>query len=270
MSATEVEVGQSEVAQWDPEFTATIKEKVSPIVKRWFRSEVRGMESIPSGAALVVSNHSGGMFTPDPLIFGADFYEKFGYDRPVYTLAHNTVLMGPLETSMLRAGVIHASRENAAEALESGAVVLVFPGGDHDSYRPTTAQDVIDFNGRTGYISTAVEAGVPIVPTVSIGAQESQLFLSRGTGLAKRLGLDTRLRLKILPISIGFPFGVSVIMPPNVPLPTKIVTQVLEPIDIAAKFGPDPDVNEVDCYVRAVMQTALDSLAAERRFPILG
>ena len=108
------------------------------------------------------------------------------------------------------------------------------------------------------------------MPTVSIGAQESQLFLSRGTGLAKRLGLYTRLRLKILPISIGFPFGVSVIMSPNVPLPTKIVTQVLEPIDIAAKFGPDPDVNEVDCYVRAVMQTALDALAAERRFPILG
>ena len=165
MSATEVEVGQSEVAQWDPEFTATIKHKVSPIVKRWFRSEVRGMESIPSGAALVVSNHSGGMFTPDPLIFGADFYEKFGYDRPVYTLAHNTVLMGPLETSMLRAGVIHASRENAAAALESGGVVLVFPGGDHDSYRPTTAQDVIDFNGRTGYVSTAVDADVqPCLP----------------------------------------------------------------------------------------------------------
>ncbi len=111
---------------------------------------------------------------------------------------------------------------------------------------------------------------MPIVPTVSIGAQESQLFLSRGTRLAKRLGLDKRLRLKVPPISIGFPFGISVIMPPNVPLPTKIVTQVLEPTDIAAKFGADPDVNEVDGYVRAVMQTALDTLAAERRFPILG
>ena len=114
------------------------------------------MELIPPGAALVVSNHSGGMFTPDPLIFGADFYEKFGYERPVYTLAHNTVLTGPLETTMLRAGVIHASRENAAEALESGAVVLVFPGGDHDSYRPTSAANVIDFDGRTGYVRTAL------------------------------------------------------------------------------------------------------------------
>ena len=265
-----IDIQQSEIAQWDPEFTATIKDKVYPLVKRWFRSEVRGMELMPPGAALVVSNHSGGMFTPDPLIFGADFYEKFGYERPVYTLAHNTVLTGPLETTMFRVGVIHASRENAAEALESGAVVLVFPGGDHDSYRPTSAANVIDFDGRTGYVRTALEAGVPIVPAVSIGAQESQLFLSRGTGLAKRLGLDKRFRLNILPISIGFPFGISVIMPPNVPLPTKIVTQVLEPIDIVATFGADPDVKEIDRYVRSVMQEALDSLAADRRFPIIG
>jgi hypothetical protein len=164
----------------------------------------------------------------------------------------------------------HDRRYRSAQRFEAGLSTLSYELGDHDSYRPTSAENVIDFNGRTGYVRTAVEAGVPIVPTVSIGAQEGQLFLSRGTGLAKRLGLDKRLRLKILPISIGFPFGISVIMPPNVPLPTKIVTQVLEPIDIAAKFGADPDVNEVDAYVRAVMQIALDGLAAQRRFPILG
>jgi 1-acyl-sn-glycerol-3-phosphate acyltransferase len=268
MSASDVV--ESEIAQWDPEFTAKFKAKVYPIVKRYFRSEVRGMELLPSSAALVVSNHSGGMFTPDPLIFGADFYDKFGYERPMYTLAHNTVLMGPLEASLLRIGVIHASRENASAALESGAVVMVFPGGDYDCYRPTNEASVVDFNGRTGYVTTALDAGVPMVPTVSIGAQESQLFLTRGTVLAKRLRLDERLRLKILPVSIGFPFGISVILPPNLPLPTKITTQVLEPIDIAAKFGPNPEVAGVDHHVRSVMQEALDALAAERRFPIIG
>ena len=267
---TATDIAQPEIVQWDPEFTAKVKDKVHPIVKRYFRAEVRGMELLPSGATLVVSNHSGGMFTPDPLILASDFYERFGYERPMYTLAHNTVMMGPLEDKLLRLGVIHATRENAGQALESGAVVLVFPGGDYDSYRPTSAENVVDFNGRTGYVRTAIEAGVPIVPTVSIGAQESQLFLTRGTGLAKRLGLDKRLRLKILPISVGFPFGVSVILPPNMPLPTKIVTQVLEPIDIAAQFGENPDVKDVDSQVRSVMQAALDALAQERRFPILG
>jgi 1-acyl-sn-glycerol-3-phosphate acyltransferase len=110
---------------------------------------------------------------------------------------------------------------------------------------------------------------VPIVPSVSIGGQESQLFLTRGNTLAKLLGLS-KARMEILPVTFGFPFGFSVIMPPNLPLPTKIVTQVLEPIDIVARFGPDPDVAEVDVYVRSVMQAALNELARKRRFPILG
>jgi 1-acyl-sn-glycerol-3-phosphate acyltransferase len=264
------EAQESEIAHWDQGFTEAFNDKLSPIVKRWFRSEVRDIALMPKGPALVVSNHSGGMFTPDPLILAGEFYNTFGYERPLFTLAHNTVLIGPLEPSFLRLGVVRASRENASAALESGGVVLVFPGGDYDSYRPTSAANVIDFNGRTGYVTTALEAGVPIVPTVSIGAQQSQLFLTRGTGLAKRVGLDKRLRLKILPVSVGFPFGISVILPPNLPLPTKITTQVLEPIDIGATFGPDPDVDEVDVYVRSVMQTALGNLAAERRLPILG
>ena len=56
----------------------------------------------------------------------------------------------------------------------------------------------------------------------------------------------------------------------NFPLPSKIVTQVLEPIDLAAVFGKKPDVVEVDAYVRGLMQAALDKLAAQRRFPVLG
>jgi hypothetical protein len=76
--------------------------------------------------------------------------------------------------------------------------------------------------------------------------------------------------MEILPLSIGLPFGMSVLLPPNLPLPTKIITQALEPIDIVAQFGPDPDVDEVDAHVRSVMQTALDRLARQRRFPVLG
>jgi 1-acyl-sn-glycerol-3-phosphate acyltransferase len=104
---------------------------------------------------------------------------------------------------------------------------------------------------------------------VSIGAQETQLFLTRGNWLARKLGL-TKARMDILPVSLGFPFGLSVIFPPNLPLPAKVVTEVLEPIDVTARFGDDPDADEVDAQVRAVMQAALERLAARRRLPVLG
>ncbi len=218
----------------------------------------------------MVSNHSGGMLTPDVLIFAPAFYRRFGYDRPLYTLAHFAVLVGPTAGWLRRLGTIEANRENAGKALRSGAVVLVFPGGDYDSYRPTFAENVIDFGGRTGYVRTAIAAGVPIVPTVSIGAQESQLFLARGDSIARGLGFKRFLRTEILPVSIGFPFGLSVFFPPNLPLPSKVVTRVLEPIDVLGQFGRDPDVDEVDAHVRSVMQSALDELGHERRFPVLG
>jgi 1-acyl-sn-glycerol-3-phosphate acyltransferase len=264
------DIGSDDSAGWDPGLTKRLIDAATPLAKRWFRPEVRGLESIPRrGGALVVSNHSGGMLTPDVLIFASGFYNTFGYQRPLYTLGHDGLFLGPLSDWMTRVGVIRASGKNAVAALGSGGIVLTFPGGVYDAYRPTLAQNVIDFNGRVGYVRTAIDARVPIVPTVSIGGQESQLFLNRGTWLAKRFGL-TRLRADILPVTIGFPFGLSMLVPVNVPLPTKIVTEVLEPIDPFALFGEHPDVDQVDAYVRSVMQTALNGLARQRRLLVLG
>ncbi|MGH3677752.1 MAG: lysophospholipid acyltransferase family protein [Mycobacterium sp.] len=267
---TDNDFADSAIAKWDPDLTRRLIGAAAPIAKHWFRFQAQGMAALsPTGGALVVSNHSGGMLTPDVLIFAAAFYDHFGYDRPLYTLGHDGLFVGPMSDWLTRIGVIPASRSAAADALRSGGIVLVFPGGVYDSYRPTLAENVIDFNGRTGYVKTAIEAGVPIVPAVSIGGQESQLFLTRGTWLAKRLGLN-RLRSDILPVTFGIPFGLSVLVPPNLPLPTKIVTQVMEPIDVAGQYGDEPDIAEVDAHVRSAMQSALDRLARQRRFPVLG
>jgi 1-acyl-sn-glycerol-3-phosphate acyltransferase len=264
------DTGIEDFANWDPGLTRRFVNAAVPLAKRWFRPDVRGFESFPpTGGALLVSNHSGGMLTPDVLIFASAFYNAFGYQRPLYTLGHDGLFIGPMASWLSRIGVIHANSENAVAALRSGGVVLTFPGGVYDAYRPTLAQNVIDFNGRMGYVRTAIKAGVPIVPTVSIGGQESQLFLNRGTWLAKRLGLK-RLRSDILPVTFGFPFGLSVLLPINVPLPTKIVADVLEPIDTSGRFGNHPDACQVDTHVRSVMQTALDRLARQRRLPLLG
>ena len=263
-----------EVSKWDPEFTHRVVGILRPVMKRYFRAEVRGSDHIPAvGGALVVSNHSGGQFSLDVPILGIEYYDKFGYDRPIRTLAHDFLFSGPVAEVLQRLGIIRASRKNADEALRSGHVVVVFPGGDYDACRPTSEQHVVDFNGRTGYVRTAIETGVPIVPVVSIGGQENQLYLTRGVSLVQRLGrIAKAARLNTLPVSIGLPFGFSLggLLPPNLPLPTKIVTQVLEPIDVTAQFGKNPDIAVVDAYVREVMQDALTELGRQRRLPILG
>ncbi len=259
-----------DTAKWDRELIKRVIDFTRPIAKRYFRSEVRDLDNIPSGGVLVVSNHSGGLLSMDIPIFAVDFYDKFGYDRPLHPLTHDMLVTGLKAEFLMRTGIIRANSANAASALGTGAVALVYPGGDYDVYRPTMSQNKIDFNGRAGYVRTAIEAGVPIVPAVSIGGQETQLYLTRGMWLAERLGLKRLLRTQVLPITFGFPFGLSAVIPINVPLPTKIVTEVLAPIDITAQFGEDPDIHEVDAHIRAVMQAALDRLARERRLPVLG
>lgn len=267
----DTDVDHGEIAKFDPELTKRVVGILRPFLKRYFRSEVHGLDNIPPGGSLVVSNHSGGMFAMDVPIFAVDFYGHYAYDRPIYTLSHDMIFSGPAAGLFVRLGFIRANPENAVEALRSGGLVVVFPGGDYDVYRPTLCENLVDFGGRSGYVRTAIEAGVPIVPMVSIGGQETQLFLSRGTWLAERLGPIARAaRARTLPISFGFPFGLSIVVPPNIPLPAKIVTQVLEPIDTRERFGENPDIATVDSHVREVMQEALDRLSRKRRLPILG
>ena len=239
-------------------------------VKLYFRSEVRGLDRIPEGGALLVSNHSGGLVPMDVPVVAVAFYDHFGGERPFYILAHDGLLMAGGKYVLGRAGFLPASRDNAIAALRAGATTIVFPGGDHEVFRPTAEANKIDFGGRKGYVRTAHEAGVPIVPVVTIGGQEEFLILTRGEWLARLLRLDKLLRLKISPIIVGFPFGLTSGFVPNLPLPAKLVTRILEPIHIEAEFGPDPDADEVDRVVRARMQETLDELAAERRFPIIG
>ena len=94
--------------------------------------------------------------------------------------------------------------------------------------------------------------------------------LARGEILGRALHMEKLMRSKLFPISFGFPFGLVGAFPPNLPLPTKITTRVLDPIDPVEALGPDPDPAEVDELVRGRMQDALDEMARERRFPVLG
>ena len=264
----------------DPSYVAALAPAVGRLVRLWFRAEAHGLEHVPpDGGALIVSNHSGGLLPMDLPVIAAAFVEALGADRPLYVLAPELLFAGPVGPVLRRCGLLPATRENADAVLAGGGVTIVFPGGDHDALRPSTRANVVDFAGRTDYVRTALRAGVPIVPVVSIGGHQDQLHLWRGELLARLLRLDRLVGARYLPISVGVPFGLTAGLPVNLPLPTKIVTRVLEPVDVAAELGPDADpadpadpaaVAAVDRVIRARMQDALDDLARERRFPVVG
>ena len=233
---------------------------------------MRGLGNVPEeGAVLLVGNHSGGNMSPDSLVFTLAFSTYFGVERRFHQLAHNLVLSVPGLGFLRKYGAVAASQENAAQALASGAALLVYPGGDHEVHRPSWEGNRVNFDGRRGFVRLALEHDVPIVPVVSIGGQETALFLGRGEGLVRFLQFDKLFRLKVLPISIAVPWGLNVgDMLGHIPLPAKITVEVLPAIDLREQFGPDPDVDEVYDHVTTTMQEMLDALAAERRLPIIG
>ncbi|HEV2812589.1 MAG TPA: lysophospholipid acyltransferase family protein [Solirubrobacteraceae bacterium] len=238
----------------------------------YFRGEVRGLGNIPEkGPVLLVGNHSGGNLTVDTGVFMLAYCAYFGVERELYSLAHNLVVSMPGLGFLRKWGVVAASRENARKTLEDGNALLVYPGGDYEVHRPVWERNKVDFDGRKGWIKTALEHDVPIVPVVAIGGQETALFLSRGETLAKLLMLDRSLRLKVLPISLAPPWGINVgDFLGHIPLPAKITVEALPPIRLREEFGDDPDLDEVYDHVTRLMQETLDALAAERRFPVIG
>src|SRR6185503_1315077 len=122
-----------------------------PALRAWsdlyFRAEVSGLENIPEDApVLLVGNHSGGTLIADTFVFAQHFYDHFGPDRRFHQLAHDLVFRLPgVRAILCRFGTVTARPANMRSALGKGAALLVYDGGDNETYRPTWEQDKIDF-----------------------------------------------------------------------------------------------------------------------------
>jgi 1-acyl-sn-glycerol-3-phosphate acyltransferase len=255
---------------WDPEYIRRTLPIMGPLFRRYFRGEVKGLDRIPEGPALLVGNHSGGTMIADTFVFTMCFYERFGPDRRFHQLAHDVAARLP-GLGIRPYGTLRASHENAKKAFAEGAPVLVYPGGDWETFRPSWHSDRIEFDDRKGFVHLALSEDVPIVPVVSIGGQETALFVTRGETAAKVTGLRSRARIKVLPVALGPPFGISVLdLPFRLPVPAKIEIEVMPPIDLRERFGEEPDPDEVYDEVTGKMQRKLDRLAEERDAPVIG
>ena len=260
-------------AATDPEYIQQTLPALRAMSQLYFRADVSGLDRIPAdGPVLLVGNHSGGTMIADTFVFAQSFLDHFGPDREFRQLAHDLVFKTPgLRTLAQRYGTVPASPDNMARALDDGAALLVYPGGDEDSFRPSWETGEVALAGRTGFVELALEHGVPIVPIVSLGGQETALFLGRGRALARGLQLDRLARLKVLPVVLGPPFGITLLdFPGRIPLPSKITIRVMPPIDLREELGPDPDIDAGYRLISSRMQRTLTRLSGQRRFPILG
>jgi 1-acyl-sn-glycerol-3-phosphate acyltransferase len=252
---------------------------VDALEKYYFRVEVDGWERVPDETCLVIGVHSGGALTMDAWSLVNAWQKHFEGRRFLHGTAHDVLMASPGLGDYFRAvGVIAANRKSVGAALAQGEDVVVWPGGEVDAMRSWFKRDVATLGGRTGFVKQAIRSGVPILPVATVGGHDTVFVLNEGKWLAnaldKVLGLKKTLRGSNLPIIAGFPFPIAVeILPAHVPLPAKIRTELLDPIEVDS----DPDrvndtayVQKIYDQVQADIQAGMDRLAAKRTLPVMG
>jgi 1-acyl-sn-glycerol-3-phosphate acyltransferase len=259
--------------QRDP---AYIRRQLSAVTRfvNFFSPEVRGRENLPAtGPVLLVGNHSCLFYMPDVWLVALEIIRRRGLEQPAYALVYDLLFGVPVVGPFLRhIGSIPAGGREAELALEQGALVLVYPGGDSEACRPWTERNRIDLGGHQGFVRLALLAGVPVVPVVTHGSHHAVVVVFRGERLARALGLN-RLRIKVFPILMGPPLGLTSMLAPPLPMPAAITVEFLPALDWSS-YGPeaaDDDAVVAGCYeeITNSMQATLDRLRTERSHPVL-
>jgi 1-acyl-sn-glycerol-3-phosphate acyltransferase len=241
------------------------RESVLPLVEflyhKWWRVEVQGIENVPdSGAALIVSNHSG-VIPYDGVMIAYAIEHLHPARRTARFLVEDWVATLPFFSSLItRFGGVRACRENAERILRGGDLAAAFPEGVkgmekyyHERYR-------LQRFGRGGFVKMCLETGAPIIPAAVIGAEEIHPVLYKASWMANAL------RLPFLPVSPTFPWLGALGL---LPLPSKWTIRFGEPVSLAG-YGPrdgesDYLVNQLKERVRSTIQQMLNEGLAERR-----
>ncbi|MEO0602697.1 MAG: 1-acyl-sn-glycerol-3-phosphate acyltransferase [Myxococcota bacterium] len=264
----------SDPAQWDALAIASTKPKLDAIFGpgRYLRVRAEGLDELPDRNVMLVSNHCGGTTILDAIGLGWAWIEHFGTSRPLHAMVHDLLLANPLTGRPLsRIGALRACRANARRAVgEFARDLVVYPGGDQDTWRPFARGYEVCFAGRKGYARIALEQGVPIVPVGHAGAHESFVVLARGRRLARAMGIPRIARAEVWPIHLSLPWGLAVGPVPHLPLPVRFDYRFGAPVPFPSGYRPGRPVSEgqvadYDRAVRDALQAELDVLRRSRR-----
>ncbi|MEV5576328.1 lysophospholipid acyltransferase family protein [Spirillospora sp. NPDC052269] len=237
--------------------------------RAWTSPVFHGLENLPeNGPALLVGNHTLYGVVDAPLIFFEIHRRRGVWVRSLADHAH--WLIPGWRRIMDAGGSVDGTRDNCRALLDAGHMVVVFPGGAREAARARHERYRLQWERRLGFARLAVEAGCPIVPFGSVGAEEmfttvldaDSRLLAPARGLARSV-LGDRAKGRddfMMPLARG-------IGPTLVPRPERLYFRFGAPIDTTAWQGREHDdlaVTEVRDLARKSVQEIIDTLRAEQ------
>lgn len=198
----------------------------------YFRTDVRGIDNLPSGRVILVANH-GGQIPIDGLLIGLSVLLEGKHPRIVRGMVDRWVPTMPFISAFFtQIGQVVGDPKNCKDLLEQQECILVFPEGTKGSGKPISKRYQLQRFG-SGFIRLALETRSPIVPVSVIGSEEAFPAIYHSKLLAKLINAP------YFPITPLFPLLGPV---GALPLPTKVQIRFSKPI----YFDGDPDLPSAD------------------------
>lgn len=231
----------------DPQWTKYALASVAALHRHYFRTEIFGIENVPAGRMLLISNHSG-QIPMDAALIGASMFMDAEPPRFIRAMVEKWTQTLPFVSLLFaRVGQVVGVPENAKRLLENDEALLVFPEGARGISKSFDKRyQLVDFG--LGFMRLALETNTPIVPVAVIGGEEQYISVGNFDSLAKLVRAPS---LPILP-QLLLPFGA-------LPLPTRYRIYFGEPM----RFEGDPDdddavIEEKVFVVKATVQSMIN------------
>jgi 1-acyl-sn-glycerol-3-phosphate acyltransferase len=227
---------------------ASVRRAVLPaalLYRYYFRAETFGIERIPAGRVLLISNHAG-QLPFDATMLGVATLLEATPPRIARGMGEYWIPQLPFVNWLAtRAGQLVGTPENCVQLLEGGECVMVFPEGVRGMNKTWDQRYQLQRFGN-GFMRLALETQTPIVPVGIVGSEEQQ------PGLLNLRGLGNALGMPAFPITPTFPWLGPLGL---LPLPVKYRIHFGEPLHFTG------DANDEDAAIEARVDEVRSAIA---------
>jgi 1-acyl-sn-glycerol-3-phosphate acyltransferase len=225
------------------------------LYRHYFRVETHGIEHLPNGRVMVISNHAG-QIAIDAAMIGTATILEHEPPRILRGMGEYWLPTVPFVNLMMsRTGSVVGTPKNCTDLLRNEEAVIAFPEGVRGMNKLFSERYILQRFG-SGFMRLALATKTPIVPVAVVGSEEQAPSIANLTGIGRLLGMPA------FPVTLTFPWLGPLGL---LPLPVKYRIYFGKPI----LFDGDPDdedavIDKKVARVVGTIQSMLDNGLRER------
>jgi 1-acyl-sn-glycerol-3-phosphate acyltransferase len=214
------------------------------LYRHYFRVETHGIENLPDGRVMVISNHAGQVALDAAMIGTATILEREP-PRILRGMGEYWLPTVPfVNVLMSRTGSVVGTPKNCTDLLRIEEAVIAFPEGIRGMNKLFSERYRLQRFGA-GFMRLALATKSPIVPVAVVGSEEQAPAIANLKGLGRLLGMPA------FPITLTFPLLGPLGL---LPLPVKYRIYFGKPI----RFEGDPD--DEDAVIERKVARVVDAI----------